>query len=88
MASLGSQKHHMAVYLMTADVDMTAWLRRREFAARGKKLSMGKCCSRVKRVEDLPLDVIGKAIGRVSVEEYIQGVEASLSRRWTIFRGE
>jgi hypothetical protein len=34
----------------------------------GKKLDMGKSCVRFKKVEDLPLDVIGETIARVGVD--------------------
>ena len=82
MASLGSTKGHMALHLMTAymNPEMTGWLER-EFAARGKKLDMGKACIRFKKVEDLPLDVIGEAIARVPVAEYIRRIESALAGR-------
>ena len=33
-----------------------------ELEKRGKKLSIGKACIRFKRLEDLPLDLVGEAI--------------------------
>jgi hypothetical protein len=51
---------------------------RRAYQARGKKLDMGKSCFRFKRIEDLPLDVIGQAIGRVSVQAYVSHIEKLL----------
>ena len=70
---------HMAVYLMTVyqNPRMAGWLRE-QFQLRGKKLDMGKSCIRFKRLEDLPLDVIGQAIARVPVADYIQGYEDAL----------
>ena len=75
-ASLGSQKNHMALYLMTVyqSPGMEQWLRQR-FQASGKKLDMGKSCIRFKKLEDLPLDVIGEAFGRVSLADYIVNYE-------------
>ncbi|HQR46481.1 MAG TPA: hypothetical protein PK598_10770 [Thermoanaerobaculia bacterium] len=35
---------------------------REGFAKAGKKLVMGKCCVRFKRLEDLPLDVIANVV--------------------------
>ncbi len=32
---------------------------------------MGKWCIRFKTLEDLPLDVIGEAVGKISLAEYI-----------------
>jgi hypothetical protein len=82
MATLGSMKNHMALHLMTAymNTEMTNWLQS-EFAARGKKLDMGKACIRFKKVEDLPLDVIGEAIARVPVDVYISRIEAVLKKK-------
>lgn len=72
-AGLASQKGHMSIYLMSAYGDKAeeAWLRQR-FAKAGKKLDMGRCCIRFKRLEDLPLDVIGEAIRRVPAKAYIE----------------
>src|SRR5690242_11593166 len=78
-AYLASHKNHMALYLMTVyqNPPMAGWLRE-QFQLRGKKLDMGKSCIRFKRLEDLPLDVIGEAIARVPVADYIQCYEDAL----------
>ena len=36
---------------------------------------MGKTCVRFKKLEDLPLDVVGEAIARVPPEDYIATYE-------------
>jgi hypothetical protein len=78
-AGLASQKGHMSIYLMSAygDAGESAWLQER-FAKAGKKLDMGKCCIRFKRLEDLPLEVIGEAIKRVPAKVYIERYEKAL----------
>ncbi|MBL8231207.1 MAG: DUF1801 domain-containing protein [Bryobacterales bacterium] len=78
-AGLASQKNNLALYLMTAYSvpGMADWLKER-FQAAGKKLDMGKSCIRFKKLEDVPLDVIGEAIARVSVEDYIAIYESGL----------
>ena len=75
-ACLGSQKNHMALHLMTVygDPAMEKWFRN-VWAATGKKLDMGKACVRFKKLEDVPLDVIGQVIARVPVKDYIARVE-------------
>ncbi len=80
-AGLASQKGHMSLYLMTAYgmPGMADWIKE-QFALHGKKLDMGKSCIRFKKLEDLPLNVIGKAVARVSVVDYIRHVEATLKR--------
>ena len=59
---LASQKNHMAIYLMCvySDPELEAWFRE-AWAKTGKKLDMGKSCVRFKKLEYLPLDLIGKA---------------------------
>lgn len=77
-AALASQKNYMSLYLMSvyADAEEEGWLRKR-FAEAGKKLDMGKCCIRFKKIEDLPLEVIGEAIAMVSAERHIEHYERS-----------
>ena len=77
-AALASQKRHMAVYLMNvySDEETLNWFTERYVAA-GKKLDMGKSCVRFKRLEDLPLDLVGDVIARTPVAEYIATYEAS-----------
>jgi Domain of unknown function (DU1801) len=72
-AALASQKNHMAIYLMTiyGHKDSEDWFVK-AYKASGKKLDMGKSCVRFKKLDDLPLDVIGQAIARVPVDKYIQ----------------
>ena len=75
-AYLASQKNHMALYLLTAYIGAgsEAWIRD-AFAKAGKKLDIGKSCIRFKSLDDLPLDVIAEAAGRVSIPDYIMAYE-------------
>ena len=63
----------MSLYLNTVygDRETERWFRER-YAASGKDLNMGKSCVRFKRVEDLPLDVIGETIARTDVDRYVE----------------
>lgn len=81
-AGLASQKNYMSLYLCAAygDASIEEWLRK-EFEKAGKKLDMGKCCIRFKKVEDLPLTVIAEAFKKVSVVEFIAGYEKFLNER-------
>ena len=78
-ASIASQKNHMAVYLMCVygDESHKAWFVK-AWKATGKKLDMGKSCVRFKKVEDVPLDVLGEAIARVPVRDYIEHYESAV----------
>ena len=75
-AAFASQKHHMGVYLMSVygNPDLNKWFRN-EYAKAGKKLDMGKSCVRFKKIEDLPLEIIGKTIAGMTPEELIQYYE-------------
>lgn len=82
IAALASQKQYMSVYLMGVygHRPTRAWFES-EFRKAGKKLDMGKSCVRFKKLDDLPLDVIGKAIARVSVDDYVKIYEKSRKRK-------
>ena len=79
--ALGAQKNHYALYLVSAyqNPEQAAWLKD-AFAHAGKKLDMGKSCLRFRRLEDLPLDVIGQAVASTSVDEHIASYEAGRQR--------
>jgi len=81
-AFLGSQKNHMTIYLMNVygDPATEKWFQK-AWRATGKKLDMGKACVRFKRLDDVPLDVIGRVIARTPVKKYISRVEKLLSSR-------
>ncbi len=76
LAGLASQKNYMSLYLLSVygDPRTEAWFKDR-YAASGKRLNMGKSCVRFRRLEDLPLDVIGDTIARVDLDSYIAWYE-------------
>lgn len=78
-ASLASQKNYMSVHLMSVYGSDEEWFRA-EWAKTGKKLDMGKCCVRFKKLDDLALDVIGAAIARVPVTQWVSFCESAIKR--------
>lgn len=72
-AALASQKQYMSVYLMCIYGDPKAekWFRE-EYRKSGKRLDMGKSCIRFRSLDDLPLDLIGRAVARVPVDELVR----------------
>jgi hypothetical protein len=79
-AGLASQKHYMSLYLMTVYGEGPHWkLFEKEWARTGKKLDMGKCCLRFRRLEDLALDVIGRVVREVSAADYVRNYEKALA---------
>jgi hypothetical protein len=81
-AALAAQKNYYAVYLisMYQDGAPTGWFAE-EFRKAGKKLDMGKSCVRFKKLEDLPLEAIGKAIRGTNPEKLIEIYEASRGKK-------
>ncbi len=81
-AALASQKNHMAVYLTGIYVSDEA---RDEFEkayrATGKRFDVGKSCVRFRKLDDLPLDLIGQTIAAVPMERLIARVEEGGSAR-------
>jgi hypothetical protein len=79
-AGLASQKNYMSLYVMTVygHAATEKWFRA-AWQAAGKKLDMGKCCVRFKKLDDVPLDVVGELIARTPVKEYLAHIEKSLS---------
>src|SRR4051812_40438676 len=84
LAALGAHRKLMTVYLMSVYGDSTI---RREFEIAykktGKKLNMGGCCVHFKKLDDLPLDVVGHTIARVAVDQYVEHYENSRTKKKT-----
>jgi hypothetical protein len=78
LAALASQKNYMAVYLMNVygHPETEKWFQE-AYRGTGKKLDMGKSCVRFKKLEDLPVELIGQAVARTPVDAYIKMYEAS-----------
>ena len=76
-ASIASQKnfigfYHMGVY---ANPELLAWFKE-EYGKRCKyKLDMGKSCVRLKRMDDIPFDLIGELMSRITVNDWISAYE-------------
>ena len=81
-AAISSEKNYVSVHLMGiyVDADTERWFVD-SYRATGKKLNMGKSCVRFRKLDDLPLDLIGEAVGRTSVDEWIQFYETARSTR-------
>ena len=77
-ACLASQKNYMSLYLgcvygaAEAKRFQTAW------AKTGKKLDMGKCCIRFRKLTDLALDVIAETLRGVSAKKFIEFYDSAM----------
>ena len=72
VAALAAQKNYLSLYLMAVygNRKIEEWFRE-EYRRSGQKLQMGKSCLRFRSAGDIPLDLIGRTIARVGVEELV-----------------
>jgi uncharacterized protein YdhG (YjbR/CyaY superfamily) len=76
---IGNQKNHIGIYLFCIYIDEGV---QREFVEgwkkSGKKLDMGKGCVRVKKLDDVALDVLGKTIKKVKLKDFVAMYEKAI----------
>jgi len=78
-AGIASQKNHMSIHLFciyTAEDEQRRF--RDAWVKSGKRLDMGKSCARFRKIEDVPLDVVGKTVKRITAKKFIAAYEAAL----------
>ena len=75
-AAIAAQKNYYALYLMSAYTGEQEQAIRDAFEAAGKKLDMGKSCIRFRKLDDLPLEALGRIIAATPPEAYIAQYEA------------
>lgn len=81
-ANLANQKGFIAVYHMGmyAEPKIHKWFTE-EYAKRCKyKLDMGKSCIRLKKMDDIPYDLIGELMAKMSVKDWIKLYEKQLKK--------
>lgn len=80
--ALAAQKNYYALYLMGPYMDREQGkLLEAAFERAGKKMDMGKSCLRFKKLEDLPLDAVGRAVASMPPEKLIAHHEAAHGKR-------
>ncbi|UED80066.1 DUF1801 domain-containing protein [Lysinibacillus sp. CD3-6] len=80
--SLAAQKRHIAVYHMGiyADANLLAWFQE-EFAKRvPTKLNMGKSCIRFSSTKNIPYDLLGELVSKMTPGEWINRYEGELTK--------
>lgn len=80
--SFASQKnsinfYHMGIY---ANKKLYSWFVDEYPKYSSKKLDMGKSCMRFKKEEDIPYDLIGELVQKVSVEDWISTYETAFKK--------
>lgn len=80
--NIASQKNHIALYHsgLYADPELLEWFKN-EYAKRcSHRLDMGKSCVRFKKFDDIPYDLIGELMQKMSVERWIEIYEKQVKR--------
>ena len=80
--SIASQKHFIAVYHkgVYTNPQLLEWFTSEYPKYCPAKLDMGKSCIRFKKLEDVPLKVIGDVVNRVPMKMFIKQYEAQLQQ--------
>ena len=79
-ANIASQKNFIALYHMGiyADQELLQWFQA-EYAQQCKyKLDMGKSCIRFKRMDDIPYDLVGKLMQKITPNDWITLYESAI----------
>jgi hypothetical protein len=72
LGGIVARKNYLTLGLMPVYMDPAEKARfRKEWKATGRKLDMGAVCIKFRRLEDVPLDVVGRAVARVPAKAYI-----------------
>ncbi len=81
-AALANQKNHMAVYLTGIYMDENLNQDfEKKYHETGKRYDVGKSCVRFRKLEDLPLELIGESIGAISMEDFIERTKGLSARK-------
>ena len=83
LMNLGSQKnfivlHHMGLY---GSKDLLDWFVAKYEKNVDSKLDMGKGCVRFKKMDQIPYELIGELVAKLSVADYVKNVTELLSSR-------
>src|SRR3954447_16238994 len=80
LVALASQKSGMVLHFLCfyGHPTLSSWFTS-EYKKSGKKLDMGKGCVRFNKLDDLAVDVVGRTVARVPVEEHIANYRAARS---------
>jgi hypothetical protein len=81
-AGMASQKNFIAFYHMGiyADPELLAWFTSEFPKHSKKKLDMGKSCIRFKKPEDIPFELIGELMQKITVQDWIATYEARFKK--------
>lgn len=79
---IASQKNFIAIYHMGvyANPTLLKWFITAHAKASPKKLDMGKSCIRYKNPDDIPFELIGELVTKITPDEWIEIYEKNIKR--------
>jgi len=81
-AALANQKNHMAVYLTGIYMDDKLYQEFEDsYKKTGKRYDVGKSCVRFRKLDDLPLPLIGESIKAMDMEEFVRRTKGLSARK-------
>lgn len=82
LMNIASQKNFIAIYHMGlyAQPALLDWFQQAHATASPKKLDMGKSCIRYKKLDDIPLHLIGELASKMTPTEWIALYEKNFKR--------
>lgn len=80
--ALASQKNFVAVYHMGlySDTQLVKWFADEYAKVCKRKLDMGKGCIRLKKMDEIPVELVGELAGKITPQEWIAVYEKSLRK--------
>ncbi len=81
--NIASQKNFVAVYHMGvySDTSILDWFVSEYPNHAQRKLDMGKSCIRLKKMDDIPYDLIGELCSKISVDQWVNTYESTVKNR-------
>jgi hypothetical protein len=78
---LASQKNYISFYHMGLyEGELLDWFREEWEQVSVKKLDMGKCCIRFKKMEDIPIALLGELVSKVTPKQWIDYYEKTIKQ--------
>lgn len=80
---LASQKNFIAVYSMGlySDPKLLKWFTSEFQKQSKKKIDMGKSCLRFKKMDEIPVKLIGELASKITVKEWIATYEKAIKKK-------
>ncbi len=81
--NIASQKNFIALYNMGiySDPALLKWFTEEYPKHCKRKLDMGKSCIRFKKIDDIPYDLIGELVTKITVDQWVNTYETTIKKK-------